>query len=161
MKVLIYWMVKRHYFPPIAVTDLSAATQALSSHIKKCTIISCTSIDEPSPLTSYAENHSSTKATSCQRSIYVGGGAAWIQEVKISFNAYQKSILTPSSTSYLGMLMRIATSMIQLTISWIVGRINRMISTLINATSNGNMVLQLYSHWMACLGRRIQLYSQL
>ena len=53
-------------------TDLDAATEASSSHVTtKCVTSSYTLFDEPSPLTVYVVNPSSTRATEDQRKRYM------------------------------------------------------------------------------------------
>ena len=73
----------------------------------------------------------------CVCGSYIRGGATWRQEVTFSSKAYGKAILTPSPTSYLEMLTRIYTSMIQRKSSWLVGRRKIIISKVRTTTSNG------------------------
>ena len=78
------------------VTHLDAVTEAMLSRItKKCVMSSYIFLLEPSPLTTYTENPSSTRAASDQRRRYIRGGADWIQEVTLSFEDCGKSRLTP------------------------------------------------------------------
>ena len=96
------------------VTDLSAATEALSSHVStKCVTRSCTLLNEPSPLLAHASNPSSTRDAEDQRRRHIRGGAAWRQELTFSSEAYSKFKLTPPSTSDLAILTRITTSISQ------------------------------------------------
>ena len=120
------------------VTDLSAATEALSSHItNKRMASSCTLIGEPSPLTAYVAKTSSTRSTEDQRRRHVDGESAWRQEVMLSSKDYGKVRLTPSTASDLEMLMWICTIVSQWISSWIIGRRKKRIITVNIAMSNG------------------------
>ena len=60
--------------PSPYVTDLSAVTEDAASHgTTKCVMRSSNFLDDTFPLTAYAENPSSTRAASDQRSRYVIG----------------------------------------------------------------------------------------
>ena len=117
--------------------DLAASTNALSPHVKiNCAKISYTSLDEPSPLTTYEENPSSTRDAADKRRSYIKVGAAWRKEMMFSSEDYGKSRLTPSSMSDLEMLTRVTTSMRQWIISCLVGIRKRKKSTVSTDTSN-------------------------
>ena len=82
--------------PTTYVTGLDASTEASSLYITtKCATSSCTFLNKPPPLPACAENPASTRATADQRRIYVRRGVAWRQEVTLSYEAYDKSRLTP------------------------------------------------------------------
>ena len=103
----------------------------------KCSAISYTSLGQPSPLTAYTENPSSTRAVADHRRAYFRGVAVWKKEVMFSSKAYRKARLTPSSTSDLEILTWIPTSMRQWISSWIFWRRKIRIITVSKTTSNG------------------------
>ena len=118
--------------------DLAASTNALSPHVKiNCAKISYTSLDEPSPLTTYEENPSSTRDAADKRRSYIKVGAAWRKEMMFSSEDYGKSRLTPSSILYLGMRKQTHTSMNIWINSCIIGISKRRIIKLSTAANNG------------------------
>ena len=138
------------------VMYLAAATEASSLHVRtKWVKSSCTSIYDTSPLPAYAENPSFTRAVAYQRMRHVSGGAACIQEVVFSSEAYGKSRLMPSLTSYFDILTQIPTIMVQWINSWLVGRSKIKIIIVRTSTSNGKPFLLLSSQWMEFSGRKL------
>ena len=136
--------------PSPYVTYLAAATEVSSSRITtKCMTISYTSIDNPFPLPEYAVNPSYTRDAAYQRRRHARLGDSWIKELTFPSKSYGKSILTPSSTSYLGMLTQIPTIMSQWISSWLVGRRKGGIITVSTSTSNRNMFLHFSSQCMS------------
>ena len=67
----------------------------------------------------------------------------------LSYEAYGKARLTPSSTKDLEMPTRIPTSMSQYISSCLVGISKIRIRTVITDTRNGNIFLCLSSQWVA------------
>ena len=148
--------------PYLYNTDLAAATDSSSSHVTtKYTTSSCTLLDNPSPLHVYMKNTSSTRATEDQRRRKVMEGKAWRQGLTSSSGDSGKARLTPSSMSYLEMMIQIPTSMNQWIRYWLVGRSKISIRMVSTATINVNISPHFSSQCMACLGRRLYSHSQI